>query len=177
MSQTLQKQTIQLQVIADESGNNLVPLALRRESQHREREFRHGRRWKSSGAGFRILANLHGTFTEVPIGVKAPTWLWIPTDNSTVNGLPVGLEQYTGEQSFNLVVANVSSSITPTTPSHSLGEVRRAPITLSTGLNDFLVPRSQLLVSPFGQAILLGKGGTLQRSIESPPSRIPRSRA
>ena len=120
-------------------------------------------RWQVSGSS----ANLHGTFTEVPIGVKAPTWLWIPTDNSTVNGLPVGLERYTGEQSFDLVVANVSSSISSDAIPLPWGGTA-GPITLSTGLNDFLVPRSQFLVSPFGQAILLGKGTSYSASSNPP---------
>jgi hypothetical protein len=51
-------------------------------------------------------------FRQLPIGTKAPTLLWVPTDNATVSGLPVGLQQHTGEQSFDLVVVNPSESVT-----------------------------------------------------------------
>ncbi|HTT73159.1 MAG TPA: hypothetical protein VMG99_03285, partial [Thermoplasmata archaeon] len=42
------------------------------------------------GGGSGGTSTLYGVFEEVPLGVKAPTWLWVPTDNSTVSRLPTG---------------------------------------------------------------------------------------
>ncbi|MDE1881272.1 MAG: hypothetical protein KGI89_12090 [Euryarchaeota archaeon] len=102
--------------------------------------------------------------TAVPSGVKAPTYLWVPSDNSTLSPLPMGLQRYTGEQNFVVVAADV----------HFVGNYLRGPVTsdpvtypwgdssylssyqvtLQPGLNNFLIPRSQFLASPLGAAIL-----------------------
>jgi hypothetical protein len=108
-------------------------------------------------------STLYGVFKEVPIGAKAPTWLWVPTDNGTVNGLPVGLERYTGEQSFDLVVVNASKALTSDPIPLPWGGTSTG-VTLSTGMNDFLVPREQFLDSPFGAAIFLGKSTSFNGS-------------
>ncbi|MGH9919695.1 MAG: hypothetical protein ACRD6W_12630 [Nitrososphaerales archaeon] len=61
------------------------------------------------------------------------------------------------EQSFDLVVVNVSSSVTSDVIPLPWGGTATSGITLSAGMNDFLIPREQFLYSPFGQAILLGR--------------------
>ena len=104
----------------------------------------------------------------MPVGVKAPTYLWIPDDNSTLSsGLPVGLQRYVGEQDFVLVVADVSSTIGCTACSYTSNAIPYAwgqdypqPITVSQTTNgnlvNFLVPRGQFLNSVLGQAVLNG---------------------
>ncbi|MGA9839778.1 MAG: hypothetical protein WBS16_05000, partial [Thermoplasmata archaeon] len=90
------------------------------------------------------------------MGTKAPAWLWVPTDNGTVNGIPVGLQCYTGEQSFDLLVVDASSDWQSQAIPLPWGGDSPAKINLSAGLNDFLIPRGQFLDSPLGQAVLLG---------------------
>ena len=102
------------------------------------------------------------------MGTKAPTWLWVPTDNGTINGLPIGLERYVGEQSFDLVVVNASSTISSMTIPTPWGP-GTGTITLSPGLNDILVPREQFLDSPFGQAIFLGRNTSYNATNGTPP--------
>ncbi len=94
--------------------------------------------------------------TWVPVR-QAPTYLWLPNDNSTVStNLPPGLQRYTGEQDFVLVVANVSAPLSvpdvPTAWGGSYG-LSVAP-TQSSRLVNFLIPRGQFLSSVLGQAIL-----------------------
>ncbi len=120
------------------------------------------------GGGNGGTSTLYGVLQEVPMGVKAPTWLWLPTDNSTVNGLPVGLERYTGEQSFDLVVVSASTSISSGSVPLPWGG-NSSGITLSPGLNAFLIPREQFLDSPFGQAIFLGRNTSYNASRGTPP--------
>ena len=112
-------------------------------------------------------SDIFGGITTVPAGVKAPTYLWVPDDNSTLSNLPQGLQRYTGEQDFVLVVANLSS------PPGTCGTCSTSPVTVpdpwgnghdsytlalqqsSSGqLVNFLVPRSQFFNSPMGQAVL-----------------------
>jgi PKD domain len=123
---------------------------------------------RDDGNGTGARSTLFGVFREVPMGAKAPTWLWVPTDNATVNGLPVGLERYTGEQSFDLVVVNASSALSSDVIPLPWGGSAPA-VTLSAGMNDFLVPREQFLYSPFGQAIFLGKSTGYNASNGAPP--------
>ena len=113
--------------------------------------------------------DVFGGITAVPSGVKAPTYLWVPNDNSTLSsGLPVGLQRYVGEQDFVLVVADVSSTIGCTACSYTSNAIPYAwgqdypqPITVSQTTNgnlvNFLVPRGQFLNSVLGQAVLNGK--------------------
>lgn len=108
-------------------------------------------------------STLFGIVQDVQMGAKTPTWLWVPTDNSTVNGLPVGLERYTGEQSFDLVVVNASSSVTSDLVPLPWGGYSSG-ITLSAGMNDLLIPREQFLESAFGQAVLLGRNTSFNAS-------------
>ena len=102
------------------------------------------------------LTDLSLNVTWVPVR-RAPTFLWLPNDNSTVStNLPPGLQRYTGEQDFVLVVANVSAPLSaldvPTAWGGSYG-LSVAP-TQSSRLVNFLIPRSQFLNSVLGQAIL-----------------------
>jgi len=114
--------------------------------------------FSGNGNGYKTYwGQIYGNITPEWTGNKVPTWLWLPDDNSTVNGLPAGLERYTGEQSFDLVVVNSSSAITSQPVPLPWGGDAVSPIALAPGLNDFLIPREQFLVSPFGQAVLLGK--------------------
>jgi len=121
-----------------------------------------------SGQNSSTFGNLSGTLQVVAMGVKVPTWLWVPTTNSTVNGLPTGLERYTGEQSFDIVVADASSSFTSYSIPMPWGGYG-SKVSLSSGLNAFLIPREQFLASPFGQAILLGKNASYNASRGAPP--------
>ena len=113
-------------------------------------------------------ANITGNFQEVPLGVKAPTWLWLPDTNSTTNGLPLGLECYTGEQSFALVAVDASSSY-PSDPIPLPWGGDAPALALSPGMNSFLIPREQFLASPFGQAILLGRNTSYNSSNGAAP--------
>ena len=93
--------------------------------------------------------------TALEAGAKAPTYLWLPDDNSTVSSLPAGLQRYTGAQNFALLVVNASGSLkaqnvpTPWGSSYS--------VSLASGLNNFLIPMMTLVNSPLGQALYLGK--------------------
>jgi hypothetical protein len=107
------------------------------------------------------------TFDTAFAGSKDPTLLWFPTQNGTTNGLPAGLERYTGEQSFDLVLVNSSASFTSDLVPHPWGG--SYSITLQPGLNNLLLPRNQFLSSPFGQAILLGQSTAPASNTSTPP--------
>ncbi len=107
--------------------------------------------------------------TAVAGGGKAPTFLWVPNDNSTLSNLPQGLQRYTGEQNFVLVAADVhlvpdqngvyfgQTSLTSdpiTDPWGNPSYLSTYQLNLGMGMNNFLIPRSQFLASPMGQAIL-----------------------
>jgi IPT/TIG domain len=113
-------------------------------------------------------ANLSGDFHLVDESAKVPTWLWIPTDNSTVNGLPLGLERYTGEQAFDVVVINSTGTIHSAAVPLPWGGTG-GKIVLSAGLNAILVPREQFMDSPFGQAVFLGRSPSFNASTGAPP--------
>jgi hypothetical protein len=162
VTQTQGTQTVSLEVVANESsGLTAVPI----NGSHTEVSVNYDLvksgpvKVRVSGSGSGGRSTLYGVFQEVVMGAKAPTWLWVPTDNGTVNGLPVGLQRYAGEQSFDLVVVNASASVSSDPIPLPWGGTASG-ITLSAGLNDFLIPREQFLYSPFGQAILLGKNTT-----------------
>ena len=95
--------------------------------------------------------------TDVPVE-KAPTYLWVPDDNSTLSNLPAGLQRYTGEQSFFQIVANVLPSsafnLSVPTPWHSSYSVG---VPYAPSLVNFLIPRSQFLASPIGKQVLLNR--------------------
>ncbi len=117
----------------------------------------------SNGAKASLTINLQ-TVLE---GGKVPTYLWLPTTNSTVNGLPLGLTRYTGEQSFDLIVVNASSSYT--SDSIPLPWGGTYTVTVQPGLNNFLIPREQFLDSAFGEGVLEGKAPAYNRSDPTPP--------
>jgi hypothetical protein len=159
--------TIELQVVANESGN-MVPLVVNNGNTAVNETCNMVLGTCPSIGVSGSAANLHGTMKVVPIGVKAPTWLWVPTDNSTVNGLPVGLERYTGEQAFDLVAVNVSSPVSSDPVPLPWGGTAAA-VQLSKGLNNILIPREQFMDSPLGQAILLGQNTSYNTSMGAPP--------
>ena len=107
------------------------------------------------------------TIQAVPVGVKTSTYLWLPDGNSTVNGLPAGLERYTGEQAFDLVLVNSSSTITSDSVLTPWGGSYQ--VTLQSGLNNLLFPREQFLDSPLGQAIFLGQTTSYSSTAGAPP--------
>lgn len=69
--------------------------------------------YQTSHNAFGVNGSITLSLSVVSAGVKDPTFLWLPTDNGTVNGLPTGLERYTGEQSFDLVLVNASTTVAP----------------------------------------------------------------
>lgn len=99
------------------------------------------------------------SYSVVRVTERAPTLLWVPVDNSTLSNLPTGLQRYTGEQDFDLMVVNNTQS-TPVS-------VQNVPepygmtsytATLQPGLNNILVPRGEFLSSPLGQSLLNNSG-------------------
>jgi hypothetical protein len=117
----------------------------------------------STGPKAALTINLQ----TVALGVKVPTFLWLPTTNSTINGLPVGLKRYTGEQSFDLIVVNATSSYTSDSISLPWGGTYK--ITLQSGVNEILVPREQFFTSSFGESLLQGKALPYNSSGPTPP--------
>ncbi|MDE1822342.1 MAG: hypothetical protein KGI98_16005 [Euryarchaeota archaeon] len=98
----------------------------------------------------------------VPAGVKTQTFLWVPTDNSTLSNLPLGLQRYTGEQDFVVVTADVASGgLTSAEVPNPWGDPAYTQVTnnqyqlsAGQGLVSFVLPRAQFLNSPFGQAVM-----------------------
>lgn len=116
-------------------------------------------------------ATLSFTLSVVPSGVKTNTLLWLPTDNSTLNNLPWGLKRYTGEQAFDLIVVNqtTSSTLTSDYVAYAQNASDHYQLTLNPGLNNILIPRGQFLYSVLGQAILLGKSTSWLNASALPP--------
>ncbi len=80
-------------------------------------------------------------------------------DNSTLSTLPTGLQRYTGEQDFDLLVVNNTqgSPLTVQNVPEPYGTaVYNAA--LQPGLNNILVPRGEFLSSPLGQSLLNNSG-------------------
>jgi hypothetical protein len=89
---------------------------------------------------------------------KATTYLYVPSDNSTLSPLPIGLQKYTGEQNFVLIVLNdTSGTLTQGSVPYvsSNGSATRATysVSLNPGLNNILIPRSSFERSPFGRTL------------------------
>ncbi len=95
----------------------------------------------------------------LPVQAKAPTWIYIPSDDSTLSSLPNGLQRYTGEQNFVELVINDTAgpSYSPYVAgipySDNLSDGTYA-FGLAPELNYILVPRSVFLSSPLGESIL-----------------------
>ena len=170
VSQTNQFQTFDLRIIANESsGLAAVPDNGSWYDVYLTYDMVWGRLMKPAqytGSYNGVTSNMNVWVQAAPYGTKVPTWLLLPKLNTTVNGLPVGLQRYTGEQSFDLVVVNVSSSVQ--SDSIPFPVSNNYQIALSAGLNDFLIPRQQFLDSPLGEALLLGKA-TSYSSGATPP--------
>ncbi len=157
VSQIYQNQTIQVKVIANLSGT-LTPLTFNGAANmaNLTLDMLYGGLQsyaQTTGTGSKH-AQLSFKVSWVRTGRKAPTYLWVPTANGTTNGLPAGSERYIGEQAFDLVVVNASSSISLTGVPYPWGG--SYSISLNSGLNNLLVPREQFLNSTFGEAILRG---------------------
>jgi hypothetical protein len=95
---------------------------------------------------------------------KAPTFVYVPAGNSSLSVLPLGLQRYSGEQNFVLLVINdtingsnsMSQGNLPYPYANgSVSSVTYA-VALSGGLNNILVSRSAFIKSPLGQALLNG---------------------
>ncbi|MHB1917049.1 MAG: hypothetical protein ACYCPN_07585 [Thermoplasmata archaeon] len=160
VSQTSQFQTLQLEIPVNESGSStLTPVAFDNGATVANVTYDMASGQPLSENFGSVGSNPNGslslTLQAVPMGGKAPTYLWLPSNNGTVNGLPLGLERYTGEQSFDLVVVNVSASVTSDPIPLPWGGTASG-ISFTPGLSTFLVPRGQFLASPLGQALLLG---------------------
>jgi hypothetical protein len=158
-TQTSQMHTLSIDVVANESGGmTAIPINGAYSEINVSYDLVNAGKTvvNDVGSGSGGSSTLYAVLQEVPVGVKAPTWLWIPTNNATVNALPVGLQRYTGEQSFDLVVVNASGTITSDGIPLPWGGYESG-ISLSSGMNDFLIPRAQFLDSAFGQGVLLGE--------------------
>lgn len=108
---------------------------------------------------------LNVSYQVAPVFSKATTILLVPGDNSTLSGLPLGLQRYTGEQNFILLELNdtvagtgdtLASTAIPYVNSTAVNGV--SPVTytvgLTAGLNNLLIPRSLFKDSPLGEALL-----------------------
>lgn len=102
-----------------------------------------------------LVGNLTMSATVLFDPGKARTFLVTPANNTTLSGLPWGLNRYTGETDFDLIVLNVSSSTTL----HGIAGANGSKpwtynLTFDQGLNNILVPRTLFNVSPLAQALL-----------------------
>lgn len=108
---------------------------------------------------------LNVTYRVAPVFSKATTILLVPGDNSTLSGLPLGLQRYTGEQDFILLELNdtvsgtgdtLASVAIPYVNSTAVNGISAVTYTvgLTAGLNNLLVPRSLFKDSPLGEALL-----------------------
>jgi hypothetical protein len=105
-----------------------------------------------------IIAGLAFQWQAVDTYAKSPTWIYIPSDNSTLSTLPSGLQRYTGEQNFIELVVNDTAAMndSPSIPGLPYSNTTNASygFSLSPGLNNILVPRSAFMSSPLGQSVL-----------------------
>ncbi len=97
-------------------------------------------------------------YQVLPVQGKAPTWIYIPSDDSSLSSLPNGLQRYTGEQNFVELVINDTAApgFSPdiTGLPYADGSGGDYNFALSPGLNNLLIPRSVFLTSPLGESIL-----------------------
>ena len=171
--QTSQYETLQLQILANESSNQpLTPIVFNGHANEINVTYDMiAGRFVALSYGASIGVHPNGSLSfsiqSITVGGKSPTFLWVPTQNGTTNGLPPGLERYTGEQSFDLVLVNASTSITSVGIPYPWGG--SYTISLQQGLNNFLLPREQFLNSSFAEAILEGRNLPYPSSHPTPP--------
>jgi hypothetical protein len=102
---------------------------------------------------------LVGTYTVLRVAEASNTLLWAPPNDTTLSNLPWGLNRYTGEPDFDLLVLNLTNA-------NSVGNIGNVSggsdytLHFSSGLNNILVPRVPFLSSPLGQALLNNSNGS-----------------
>ena len=109
-----------------------------------------------------LSPSLSITYQVLTIYSKAPTFILVPSDNSTLSGLPLGLQRYTGEQNFALLVVNDTDPLSSDRTFSGINYVLpngttssgTYSVTLAQGLNNILVPRALLFNTPLGQDLL-----------------------
>jgi hypothetical protein len=177
VSQLSPNQTLQLQVILNNSNTSVLTPVVFNSGQY-EANITYDLfkgvplpETFTSTAKNGLNASLTMTLGTVLAGEKAPTYLWVPTTNSTLNGLPYGLERYTGEQSFDLVVVNVSANLVSNwvPDPWNLSADHGYKLSLRAGLNNLLIPREQFLMSPLGEAIMGGESFSYLTGHPTPP--------
>jgi hypothetical protein len=114
-----------------------------------------------SGWYHNSVGNFLITFQAFTVYSKAPTYVYVPADNSSLSAAPVGLQRYVGEQNFVLIAVNDTSgswSLGGFWYPYANGSVSPGTYTLglTPGMNNFLLPRSVFSNSPLGQALLNG---------------------
>ena len=111
------------------------------------------------------------TLSVIPVGVRDPTFLWLPTNNSTLNNLPWGLKRYTGEQAFDLIEVDqrTGAPLSSYPVIYAQNPSDQSSFTLAAGLNNIIVPRSQFLDSVLGHAITLGTSTAWTNPNAKPP--------
>jgi hypothetical protein len=103
----------------------------------------------------------------VTVMSKAPTYLFVPSGNSTLSPLPAGLMRYVGDQDFVLLELNdtlKSTNLTATGipfPGNSTGTYSA---TLQPGVTNVIVPRASFISSPVGQALMNGTNVTVSQT-------------
>lgn len=110
-----------------------------------------------SGGGTNGVSSteLSVTVSTDTAGVRAPTFLILPADNGTVQTIPGGELEYTGERAFYLVVLDVpAGSRVESASFQPPWGGRNVTFTVGPGLNDFLVPRSMFLNSTLGRVLV-----------------------
>jgi hypothetical protein len=172
VNQTSQFDTLQFEVVANESASGpLTSVPFDGANEYVDFTYSMARGasvseyWTYNSSSV-VNGTLSVVMQAVPMGAKAPTFLWVPTAYGTTNGLPSGLERYTGEESFALVLLNSSQGFTSVSIPNPDGA--SYTLKLQAGLNDFLVPREQFLNSTFAAAVLEGRNFT-----ETYPSNLP----
>jgi hypothetical protein len=104
------------------------------------------------------------TYQALTVFSKAPTYVLVPGDNSTLTPLPLGLKRYSGEQNFVLLEVN---DTVPGANSLTMGSIPYVntsavngiststySVALSGGMDNVLVPRASFMDSPLGQALV-----------------------
>jgi hypothetical protein len=119
-----------------------------------------------------VKADVSLKLTMVPVGLKNSTLLLEPTSNGTLTGnLPWGLKRYTGEGAFDLIEVNQTTSAT--IPSATIPFAQNSSdhysLGLASGVTNILVPRSQFLYSPLGEALMLGNNTSWTNSSLTAP--------